>query len=70
VASKVAVEWPWLVHANGRHYQMQSAALAPLLALYTSRAEELLEYPVLLLEGAHAVCEVTTLRTLMNRTAV
>ena len=51
---------PWLLHANGRHYQMKSPSIAPLLEVYTRAAvvAPLLDHPVLLLEGAHAACEV------------
>ena len=62
------LQHPWLLHANGHHYQMRAPVLAPVLELYATPARRaaLLDYPILLLEGAHATCEVTTLRAVMN----
>ena len=59
---------PWMVHSNGYHFVLKSPVLAPIMRRYEGYPPRLLAHPVLLVDGGHVTCEVTTLGNLMNMT--
>ena len=56
---------PWLLHSNGKHSRLQEEVLAPMLRLYDHPTAELLHHPVLILDGFHHLCNVTTIADLL-----
>ena len=60
---------PWMVHSNGYHFVLKSPVLAPIMRRYEGYPPRLLAHPVLLVDGGHVTCEVTTLGNLMNLTS-